>query len=361
MSFSGEKRESIKRYLLEKIRNDDEKYIVKTAENFGISVTSVKRYLKECLSDKIIVEDSNFQIGYRMLTLEKEFSYIGTEVLLEDKVFYDDILPLLRNTSRQAQNIWSYAFMEMMNNALEHSQAEHIFCRVKQDYLFTEISVTDDGIGIFKNIRDNLCERTGLIADYQDAIVELYKGKFTTNRECHSGEGIFFTSKIMRAFAIWSDDAIFSSGSFQIDQFVQSHLVAYYTSQKKIGTMVVMKLENETKRSLKEVFDMFSSVEKGFVKTIIPVKEVCPYGEPIARSQARRILYRLEEFKIVEFDFWGVDFMGQGFADEVFRVFQNKYPDIELKPVNANEDVLRMINHVRANLQKKQVCESENV
>lgn len=50
----------------------------------------------------------------------------------------------------------------------------------------------------------------------------------------------------------------------------------------------------------------------------------------------------------MEFDFLDVEFMGQGFADEVFRVFQNKYPDIKLVPVNANETVRRMVKHVLA-------------
>ena len=140
------------------------------------------------------------------------------------------------------------------------------------------------------------------------------------------------------------------SGCFERDKFVQSHLAAYYTKLKHIGTMVVMKLENCTKRTTKEIFDMFAPIDEGFVNTLIPIKAACPYGEPIARSQARRLLYRLEEFKCVKFDFSDVDFMGQGFADEVFRVFQNKYPEIELIPVNANKSVLGMIKHVWANL-----------
>ena len=113
--------------------------------------------------------------------------------------------------------------------------------------------------------------------------------------------------------------------------------------------MVVMKLENQTVRTIKEVFDVFAPIEEGFVKTRIPLAEVCPYAEPVARSQARRILYRLEEFKQVEFDFEGVEFMGQGFADEVFRVFQNKYPHIKLIPINANRAVLGMVKHVQRN------------
>lgn len=86
---------------------------------------------------------------------------------------------------------------------------------------------------------------------------------------------------------------------------------------------------------------------KEVLKTWIPLKETCPYGEPIARSQARKVVYGLEQFKQVEFDCSGIDFMGQGFADEVFRVFQNKYPDIQLEVTNANETVLGMIKHVK--------------
>ena len=80
-------------------------------------------------------------------------------------------------------------------------------------------------------------------------------------------------------------------------------------------------------------------------ETII-LKEVCPYGNPVARSHARRILRDKDEFKEVFFDFNGIEFMGQGFADEIFRVFQNAHPDIVLRPINANEAVLGMIQHV---------------
>ena len=151
----------------------------------------------------------------------------------------------------------------------------------------------------------------------------------------------------MDEFAIWSDDAVYVQGVLEQTKFVQDHLIAYYTRLKHIGTAVMMKLENRTKRVLKEVFNMYSTIDEGFVKTRIPIKEVCREGEPISRSQARKLLYRLENFKLVELDFWEVDFMGQGFADEVFRVFKTRYPDIEIHPINACPDILRMIKHVQ--------------
>lgn len=349
MSFSLEKRESIKRYMLDKIRMDDDQYITKTAENFQISITSVKRYISDCLTDGIIETNCENKSGYQLIKKESEFIYDATDSLYEDRIYYTDILPLLEKVSSDGKNIWSYTFMEMMNNAIEHSKASQIRCRVIWDYLYTEISIIDNGIGTFKSIQNYFAQELGQSIDYQDAILELHKGKFTTSPATHSGEGIFFSTKMLSEFAIWSDNAIFSTGCMNREAFIQSHLIAYFTKLNHIGTMVIMKLENQTTRKPKEVFDLYAPIEEGFVKTRIPLKEVCPYGEPIARSQARRLVYRLEEFRQIEIDFTGIDFMGQGFADEVFRVFQNKYPEVELIPVHANEAVLGMIKHVKRN------------
>ena len=58
MSFQEEKRNSIKRYLLEKIRNQDTDYVKKTMDNFQVSITTVKRYLKELLEQGILEKNS---------------------------------------------------------------------------------------------------------------------------------------------------------------------------------------------------------------------------------------------------------------------------------------------------------------
>ena len=348
MSFQEEKRESIKRYMLEKIRQEDNEFIQKTMDNFQISVTTVKRYVKECLEAGIIFEKESDKTSYRLVSNQHEFAYENNGQLNEDVIYFEDVMPLLKNVSKEAASIWAYSFMEMMNNAIEHSNAELIRCVVKRDYLHTEISIVDNGIGIFQNVKQFLESTTNRKVSYQDVLVELYKGKLTTCEKNHSGEGIFFTSKALTEFAIWSEDAILSYGCLNKEKFVTSHLISYYNRLNQIGTMVTMKLENNATRKLGEVFDMFAPIDEGFVRTRIPIKEVCPYGEPIARSQARRIVHRLEEFKQVELDFEGIDFMGQGFADEIFRVFQREHPEVELIPMNACRTVLGMIKHVMA-------------
>ncbi|MDP1697740.1 MAG: STAS-like domain-containing protein [Xanthomonadaceae bacterium] len=63
----------------------------------------------------------------------------------------------------------------------------------------------------------------------------------------------------------------------------------------------------------------------------------------LARAEAKRLLQRIERFRCVVLDFSGVTLIGQGFADEVFRVFANAHPAIVLSAVNAEEQVKAMI------------------
>jgi hypothetical protein len=63
----------------------------------------------------------------------------------------------------------------------------------------------------------------------------------------------------------------------------------------------------------------------------------------VSRSQARRLVMGLEKFKHVVLDFKGISTVGQGFVDEVFRVFQSKYPKIKIEYTNANDNVRFMI------------------
>ena len=63
----------------------------------------------------------------------------------------------------------------------------------------------------------------------------------------------------------------------------------------------------------------------------------------ISRSQAKRLLARVELFKIVVLDFKEVPNIGQAFADEIFRVFAQRHPEIQFIPMHASSEVKRMI------------------
>ena len=65
-------------------------------------------------------------------------------------------------------------------------------------------------------------------------------------------------------------------------------------------------------------------------------------------TQAKRVVARLPEFTHVTLDFSGVDVVGQGFCDEVFRVFARAQPRVTLEPVGMNDAVAFMVARARA-------------
>lgn len=251
------------------------------------------------------------------------------------------------------QQIWSYAFTEMLNNAIEHSQSETIFISLEQSYLSTSIFILDKGIGIFNNIVNymkNTYQRNDV--EIEDAIMELFKGKLTTAESNHSGEGIFFTSRLMDDFFILSSNTTFSHNN--ISEHIQKEFIKKELSENKgfsgvnCGTMVYLQMSNYSQKDIKEVFDMYAPVDSGFIKTNIPIKHACcEFGYPVSRSQARRLCARFDEFEEITLDFSEVDNIGQAFAHEIFHVFQKNHPNLKIVVKNAIPYVANMIARVQ--------------
>ncbi len=68
----------------------------------------------------------------------------------------------------------------------------------------------------------------------------------------------------------------------------------------------------------------------------------------IARSEARSLAHDLDRYREVVVDFDGIEQVGQGFADELFRVWARDNPRTELVPVNMNRAVRLMVGRALA-------------
>ena len=233
---------------------------------------------------------------------------------------------------------YSVTKTEIFNNALEHSEGRFATTRVVLWPDIVEIYVRDDGIGIFNKIQRDLH-----LDDPLHALLELSKGKLSTDPQHHTGEGIFFTSRAFDQFAILSGRLTFVHLRTGTDFMVEGAECAG-------GTYVTMGITRSSTRLLKDVFDDYSvgSESFGFDRTVVPV-HLAKYGDEklVSRSQARRLLARFEQFREVILNFDKVEFIGQAFADEVFRVFQNEHLDVRLICLNENEEIRRMIKRVR--------------
>ena len=259
--------------------------------------------------------------------------------LKEHEVFDEiqKITPLLDGLKENVQSIFNYAFLEMLNNAIEHSNTTFIDIEIFKDKGELCFKVRDHGIGVFRNIMKQRNLNNEL-----EAIQDLLKGKVTTQPRAHSGEGIFFTSRSSDIFILESYGT-----RLRIDNKIKDVFVEKLDTQTK-GTLVEFRISNKSKRHLNDVFKKYQidAENYAFDKTEILIKLYSMGGIYISRSQARRLLTGLEKFKLVVMDFDKVPTIGQAFADEVFRVFLQKHPQIDIEPINMNETVKFMVNRV---------------
>ncbi len=345
MSQLTKRGEKVRGFIIQNVDQHPNDIAHVAADKFEISRQAVNKHLKRLVEDGTLDVQGrtrNRRYQLRALLEEDEFDWDGkiniVPGLAEDVVWDEEIEHRLGEISAGAMAIWSYGFAEMFNNAIDHSEGTFIEIHITRSATTTEISLDDDGIGIFKKIQKQL-----ELPNEYEAALELAKGKFTTDPDRHSGEGIFFTSRMFDSFEILSGGITFTHECDDPDQ--------WFLNEDKVfpGTTIRMKLNNDTSRSIEKIFDQFSSVDDySFDKTIVPVILAQYGGQLVSRSQAKRLLVRFDRFKKITLDFRDVDSVGQAFADEVFRVFQKQHPDIELTFTNAHEKVERMIKRARS-------------
>ena len=329
--------EQIRQFILAHVSAHPQTVVALTAQAFGITRQAVNKHIQRLVAQNaLIVEGSTRNRRYQLcpvMACDKEYPLTAT--LAEDRVWDADIKPLL---SELPDNVRDICFGEMLNNAIDHSSGKRATVHLTRTAVDTTIHIADDGEGIFRKIQKALN-----LYDERHAVLELSKGKLTTDPSRHSGQGIFFTSRMFDEFSIVSGQVYFSHGFAQPEDWILE-------GGDRGGTFVTMALQNNTARTVRQIFDQFSSGEDyAFTKTVVPVR-LAQYGDEklVSRSQAKRLLARVDKFKVVVFDFAGIEEIGQAFADEVFRVFQRQHPEIELIPLNANSDVDRMIRRAKS-------------
>jgi anti-sigma regulatory factor (Ser/Thr protein kinase) len=315
-----------------------------TSDKFSITRQATHRHLRNLINEQSIVcEGATRNKTYRLAKLSEWDTWFDIHPTLGEGLVWQAIVPQLGLLPENVRNIWQYGFTEMFNNVIDHSESKSAHVRVRKTAITTEIAITDFGVGIFRKIQLAL----GL-ADARHSVLELSKGKFTTDPTRHSGEGIFFSSRLFDAFRILAGDVFFSHNFERDEDWILKDGEHDSESSDK-GTRVVMVLNNHTSRTTKEIMDQYADVDWGFTKTVVPVRLV-QYGDDnlVSRSQAKRLLARFDRFRTVMLDFSGVELIGQAFADEVFRVFTNLHSDVNLMPYNCTEAVSDMIARVKA-------------
>lgn len=299
----------------------------------------IHRQLKAMVDEGILTASGNTRGRvYALRTLAEHSVTLPIEQRpAEDAVWREGFSALVSKLPESVRHICTYGFTEMFNNAVDHSEGKSVTAHLTLTAAAVKMSIRDDGVGIFRKIKDSLH-----LADEREAILELAKGKVTTDPDRHSGEGVFFTSRMFDSFSMAASTLLFTHKSLKDDWLIE-------TASAQPGTVVEMELAVNSTRTTKQVFDSYTSEADvpAFDKTHAPVSLLLVGEESlVSRSQAKRLLTRFNRFKEVLLDFHGVKQIGQAFADEIFRVFQNQNPDIQIEYLRANDEVENMIKRV---------------
>jgi hypothetical protein len=234
----------------------------------------------------------------------------------------------------------------MLNNAIEHSRTAAVLIQAALRGGKLSFTVEDFGIGAFRNIM-----KTRELRSETEAIQDLLKGKTTTMPRSHSGEGIFFTSRCADVFLLES------FGSELKISRAGAGIEVRRPSRSKRGTQVFFEISSKSKLRLNGIFKKYANIgadsNYGFDRTEIRVRLFTMGGVHVSRSQARRILSGLEKFRVIALDFDQVPMVGQAFADEIYRVFRNRHPEITVREENMSAGVRFMVERAKGEARKK--------
>ncbi len=308
------------------------------ATALGVSRQAAHRRLRALAEDgKLVVHGAGRSSRWQLAGAERTFRFT-TKGLSEDRAWQTVVaaLPALSALRDDARRIAAYAFTELLNNVIDHSRSRTVDIRAEVTARGVSFEIVDRGAGAFETVRAKF-----ELASALEAIGEISKGKTTTMPERHSGEGIFFTSKAVRRFELHASGLAWIVDNDRSDSTITP-------SATKRGTRVVFQVAKAPLRTLRSVFDEYTRDDE-FARTRTIVRLFGMGTEFVSRSEARRMLSGLDRFREVVFDFARVDAIGQGFADEVFRVWTTEHPRVSVTVEHASEEVMFMIRRAQAN------------
>jgi predicted transcriptional regulator/anti-sigma regulatory factor (Ser/Thr protein kinase) len=336
MSVNKEVRDQIAKDILNCVKKHPKDIAKVISDKYSISRQSTMNHIKKLIQQGLIEKNGGkSNTVYKLTKKVHQFSLLLKDLTGEHIVWRKNILPILPQMPQNIFRICEYGVQEMINNVIDHSGAHGLVISITYTAIDITFSILDDGIGIFDKIQQDFD-----LEDSKLAIFELAKGKLTSDPENHSGEGIFFTSRAFDRFCILSRN-LFFYGHKNNDWLLENNT-------NYLGTNVIMEISFDSTTILSEIFNEYTSGDDmSFSKTIIPVDLFQYEGVMlVSRSQAHRLISRFDKFKEVLLDFNKIEEIGQSFADELFRVFINKHPNISLRWINTSPGVEKMIRHV---------------
>jgi anti-sigma regulatory factor (Ser/Thr protein kinase) len=304
------------------------------AKRHSVSRGTMTKHLRRLVENGWLERIGTARPRFRPGTLREVTTEYAIAGLDEHTPWLRDVHPALQLSPAVAR-IAQHVFGELLNNAIDHAAASTVTVSVRQTPTHLHILISDNGLGVF----DQLAQKATL-PDAQRAALEISKGRLTTQPECHGGRGLFFVARMVDAMNLQSNGQVLQWRHRGESVQLRTHPL------KRAGTTFFVSLALDSQVRPTDTYSAFGSEDAplDFSRTQVPLRLLTDNGLTLdSRAQARWVVSRLELFATAELDFDGVEDVGPSFIDEVFRVYANAHPEVQLQPKKTSERVGKLL------------------
>ena len=325
-------------WITEVARKHPADLTTQVAQRLDVSRRTAQRRIAQLVDTQwLLREGSARHPTYRPGAFRQVVRRYPLQGLCEDLPWQRDFSPNF-DLPVLALRLAQHSFTELLNNAIDHSGGTRVTVSMRQTPLQVQLLISDDGCGMFKRI-----DEAFQIDDPHLAMLALSKGRLTSHPERHTGRGLFFTARVADVVDLHANASAFQHRRWEPHQWHASRAL------QRQGTSVYVGISLHTRQSLDDAFRAYSGdgLSLGFERTVVPLRLMAGELHTLAsRAQARRVGAGLERFRRAEIDFTGIAEVGHGFADELFRVYQNAHPELQLVPLHMSPPVRELVGSV---------------
>jgi len=144
----------IRNFILDNVSRDGDGVAARVVQAYGISRQAANRHLDLLVEEGLLDQHGNTRARHyrlrRTSALSREFRV--TPVLNPDRVWDDHVAPVLESDREPSRDLCRGAFRELVRNAVAHARASWVTLDFASNARELEISVSDDGAGIFSTL-----------------------------------------------------------------------------------------------------------------------------------------------------------------------------------------------------------------
>ncbi len=324
--------EQIKKFILDNLSIHKKDIVQESINHFGISRQAIHKHMKRLIDDKKVVAYGTTKGRYYELIPSVNYNkkIIIDGAFSSENFLKEHISPQIESLPKNIFEIFIFSIGALLNNILYHADATNIYFKLYVNHREAHFVLSDNGKGIFENIRSGL-----ELSNSSVAALELAKGNVTTDPSRHSGDEL---NTIIQLF----DKVTIDSSGISLKYFNKNQDWLLKHSKQLHGTRIHLQIDSLSKRTCSDIFD--SIFANKYLRIRIPLNflELSDNKIVNSRLQAKSALRNIKDYKIVEFDFKKIDLIGPAFADELVRQTKekNKFADIEWINTNPTVDLL---------------------